>query len=88
MEGWRDLIDAYSNCIYQNKSTKAYSTLKIQGKVRNGDPSFAGCHDLKDIAIKMVQIERHINFQLVYCLLVLALTLPMRPPWLAEPSQV
>ena len=63
------------------------STLKIHSKVKNGH-SFAGCHDLEDIAIKMVQIERHINFQMVYCLLVLALTLPMRPPWLAEPSQV
>ena len=46
------------------------------GEVRN-DPVFVGCHDLGDLAIKMVQTERHIVFKLVYCLVVLALTLPV-----------
>ena len=52
------------------------STLKIHSKVKNG-PSFASCHDLEDLAINMVQIGKHIHFQLVYRLLVLALTLPI-----------
>ena len=46
------------------------------GEVRN-DPVFVGCHDLGDLAIKMVQTERHIVFKLVYRLVVLALTLPV-----------
>jgi len=46
------------------------------GEVRN-DSNFANCHNLGDLAIKMVQSERHIVFQLVYRLIVLALTLPV-----------
>jgi len=46
------------------------------GEVRN-DSNFANCHNLGDLAIKMVQSERHIVFQLVYRLVVLALTLPV-----------
>jgi hypothetical protein len=41
------------------------------------DPSFANCTDLGELAIKMVQSDRHTNFSLVYRLVDLALILPV-----------
>ena len=41
------------------------------------DPSFANCTDLGELAIKMVQTERHTTFPLVYRLIELALILPV-----------
>ena len=41
------------------------------------DPSFANCTDLGELAIKMVQTERHTTFPLVYRLIELALILPI-----------
>ncbi|WVZ77492.1 hypothetical protein U9M48_025351 [Paspalum notatum var. saurae] len=38
---------------------------------------FAGCHDLRSLAIKMVELERDRAFPLVYRLIELALILPM-----------
>ena len=41
------------------------------------DHSFANCTDLGELAIKMVQTERHTTFPLVYRLIELALILPV-----------
>lgn len=41
------------------------------------DASFTCCNDLGDVAIKMVQTDRHTTFPLVYRLVELALILPV-----------
>jgi hypothetical protein len=41
------------------------------------DPNFANCIDLGNLALTMVQTERHNNFPLVYRLVELALILPV-----------
>jgi hypothetical protein len=42
-----------------------------------GDPDFLSCHDLGNLAVKMVQTDRHTIFPLVYRLIELALILPV-----------
>jgi hypothetical protein len=42
-----------------------------------GNSDFANCEDLGNLAIKMVQTERHLVFALVYRLIELALILPV-----------
>nr|XP_051184594.1 uncharacterized protein LOC127298782 [Lolium perenne] len=42
-----------------------------------GDPDFLSCHDLGNLAVKMVQTDRHTTFALVYRLIELALILPV-----------
>ena len=42
-----------------------------------GDPDFLSCHDLGNLAVKMVQTDRHTAFPLVYRLIELALILPV-----------
>lgn len=41
------------------------------------NPKFANCHELGDIAIKLIQIEMDKIFGLVYCLVELALIFPI-----------
>jgi hypothetical protein len=41
------------------------------------DPKFANCHDIGDLAIKMVQIEMNKDYKFVYRLIELALILPV-----------
>jgi hypothetical protein len=40
------------------------------------DPNFANCIDIRNLALKMVQTERHKTFPVVYRLVELALILP------------
>jgi hypothetical protein len=42
-----------------------------------GNSDFTNCEDLGNLAIKMVQTERHLVFALVYRLIELALILPV-----------
>ena len=44
--------------------------------VRN-NPKFTNCHDIGDLAIKMVQCEMDKDFRLVYRLVQLVLVLPI-----------
>jgi hypothetical protein len=41
------------------------------------DPRFANCHDIGDLAIKMVQTEMNKDYKFVYRLVELALILPV-----------
>uniref|UniRef100_J3MWK3 HAT C-terminal dimerisation domain-containing protein n=1 Tax=Oryza brachyantha TaxID=4533 RepID=J3MWK3_ORYBR len=41
------------------------------------DPEFSSCSDLGNLAVKMVQSDRHTVFPLVYRLIELALILPV-----------
>jgi hypothetical protein len=41
------------------------------------DPNFINCNDLGDLAVSMVQSDRHVVFPLVYRLIELALVLPV-----------
>jgi hypothetical protein len=41
------------------------------------DPKSVNCHDIGDLAIKMVQIEMNKDYKFVYRLIELALTLPV-----------
>ena len=40
-------------------------------------PEFIACDSLSDLALKLVQKRQHLTFPLVYCLITLALTLPV-----------
>ena len=41
------------------------------------DPDFMNCNDLGDLAVRMVQSDRHVVFPLVYRIIELALILPV-----------
>jgi len=60
-----------------------YELSKLQRQLDNfiddvrADPDLKNCVDLGVLATKMVQSDRHTNFALVYCLIELALVLPV-----------
>jgi DNA-binding transcriptional regulator YhcF (GntR family) len=45
--------------------------------MQENDPNIANCNNLRNLALRMIQNERHKTFPLVYHLVELALILPV-----------
>jgi hypothetical protein len=69
-----DIYDAYFSNVDRATIKDQLETFILH--VRRVD-DFITCHDLRSLAIKMVKTERHVVFPLVYCLIELALLLPV-----------